>query len=100
MNVDARPGDLRGEMLDEHNQVIPPFSAENCLPVSADSTCQPVKWKHGSDLVSLAGKPVKFRFHLTNGSLYSFWVSPDKSGARPAARAFMPTTNARRFSFK
>jgi mannose-1-phosphate guanylyltransferase len=29
----------------------------------------------------LAGKKVKFKFYLTNGSLYSFWVSPDKSGA-------------------
>ena len=28
-----------------------------------------------------SGKPVRFRFHLSNGSLYSFWVSPDKSGA-------------------
>jgi hypothetical protein len=24
---------------------------------------------------------VRFRFHLSNGSLYSFWVSPDDSGA-------------------
>ena len=81
VNVDADLGELRAEMLDEHNQVIPPFSAENCLPVSVDSTCQPVTWKHGKDLSTLAGKPVKLRFHLTNGSLYSFWVSPDKSGA-------------------
>jgi hypothetical protein len=26
-------------------------------------------------------KTVKFRFHLKRGSLYAFWVSPDKSGA-------------------
>ena len=26
-------------------------------------------------------KPVRFRFHLTNGALYAFWVSPDASGA-------------------
>jgi len=24
---------------------------------------------------------VRFRFHLRNGALYAFWVSPDKSGA-------------------
>lgn len=24
---------------------------------------------------------VRFRFHLTNGDLYAFWVSPDASGA-------------------
>ena len=29
----------------------------------------------------LAGRPVRFRFHLRHGKLYSFWVSPDESGA-------------------
>jgi len=29
----------------------------------------------------LAGRPVRFRFHLTNGKLYSFWVSPNETGA-------------------
>jgi len=40
-----------------------------------------VTWGDGADLAPLRGKPVRFRFHLTNGSLYSFWVSPDASGA-------------------
>jgi hypothetical protein len=31
--------------------------------------------------LSSKGKPVKFRFYLTNGKLYSFWVSPNKYGA-------------------
>ena len=42
---------------------------------------QIVRWKKGEDLSSLTGKPVKFRFYLTNGQLYSFWVSPDLTGA-------------------
>ena len=29
----------------------------------------------------LAGQPVRFRFHLTNGRLYAFWVSPAATGA-------------------
>ena len=33
------------------------------------------------NLAALAGEPVRFRFHLRNGSLYAFWVSPDQSGA-------------------
>ena len=32
-------------------------------------------------LALLAGRPVRFRFHLANAKLYSFWVSPDLSGA-------------------
>ena len=40
-----------------------------------------IRWREGNDLAGLAGKPVRFRFRLKNGSLYSFWVSPDESGA-------------------
>ena len=38
-------------------------------------------WNGATDLSALAGEPVRFRFHLRRGSLYSFWVSPDESGA-------------------
>ena len=40
-----------------------------------------MSWKGVDDLSSVRGKVVKFRFHLTNGKLYSFWVSLDQSGA-------------------
>ena len=36
--------------------------------------------KHEISFV-LNGTPVKFRFHLRNGRLYAFWVSPSPSGA-------------------
>jgi hypothetical protein len=48
--------------------------------VSVDSTLHEIIWGDGADLAPLRGKPVRFRFHLNNGSLYSFWVSPDASG--------------------
>lgn len=34
-----------------------------------------------ADLSPLSGKPVRFRFHLRNGALHAFWVSPDAIGA-------------------
>jgi hypothetical protein len=40
-----------------------------------------VTWKAKADLGDLAGKAVRLRFHVRGGSLYAFWVSPDKSGA-------------------
>ena len=40
-----------------------------------------MNWDGAQDLSDLAGKPVRFRFHLSNGDLYAFWVSPDTSGA-------------------
>ena len=40
-----------------------------------------IRWKSAGTLQSVAGKPVKLRFHLNGGELYAFWVSPEASGA-------------------
>jgi hypothetical protein len=81
VNVDSVAGDLFVEVLDKDGRVLPGFSKEDALPVRIDNTLQMIRWKKGADLSSLAGKPVRFRFHLREGSLYSFWVSRDESGA-------------------
>ncbi|MGA2328265.1 MAG: glycosyl hydrolase family 32 [Bryobacteraceae bacterium] len=80
-NADVESGELRVEVLDERGRVIEPFSRKNCIPIRADRTKHAVTWKKATDLAALSGRPVKFRFHLTNGELYSFWVSTDRSGA-------------------
>jgi hypothetical protein len=46
-----------------------------------DRTLQAVHWQGATDLSAVMGKPVKLRFHLKNGRLYSFWISPEESGA-------------------
>jgi hypothetical protein len=69
------------DVLDEDGQPIAPFTRENCVPVRADATCQPVTWQGADDLSRLAGRPVRFRFHLSDGHLYAFWVSPEATGA-------------------
>ena len=81
VNVAAAAGELRVEVLDADGNVIPPFTKANCLPVTTDSTIQRVQWRGGQDLSALSGKPVRLRFHLRNGQLYAFWVTPDASGA-------------------
>jgi hypothetical protein len=81
VNADCPGGELRAEVLDEDGKVIAPFTAENCEPVRLDSTKQIIRWKGGRDVSALAGQIVRFRFLLTGGKLYSFWVSPDDSGA-------------------
>lgn len=81
VNVDCPDGKLVVEVLDEKGKVIAPFTASACKPVSTDATLHKVTWKSKDDLSGLEGKPVRFRFRLTNGKLYSFWVSPDESGA-------------------
>jgi len=81
VNTDCDQGRLKVEILDTYGKVIAPFTKENCELIAVDSTLQAVKWKGAKDLSSLISKPVRFRFHLRLGELYSFWVSPDKSGA-------------------
>jgi hypothetical protein len=74
-------GEVRAEVADVDGKVIAPFTRENCEAETADRTLQPVRWKGAKDLAALAGRPVRFRFHLSRAALYSFWVSPDASGA-------------------
>jgi hypothetical protein len=81
VNVDAAGGELRAEILDTSGNLIPPFSRQNCKAISSNSTTARVSWNGQPDLSSLAGRSVKFRFYLATGSLYSFWVSSDQSGA-------------------
>jgi len=81
VNVACADGELRMEILDTQNRVIAPFSQDNCMPIKADKTLQAVQWRGVSDLSLVTGKTVKFRFHLTNGRLYAFWVSPTPNGA-------------------
>jgi hypothetical protein len=72
VNLAAPKGELRVEALDEKGEVL-----SQSEPVTGDRTQLAV----GLDLSRGTGKPVRLRFTLKNGSLYSFWVSPDESGA-------------------
>jgi hypothetical protein len=81
VNAEAGNGSLRVEILDEAGRVIEPYSATRCNPLTDDATLAKITWRGVQDLSPLAGKPVRFRFHVNNGSLYAFWVSPDASGA-------------------
>jgi hypothetical protein len=80
VNLDAPEGMLRVEVLDKQGNPIEPFTMAKSIPVRGDSTLEAVSWEGGADLSALAGQPVRFRFELTNGSLYAFWVSKDESG--------------------
>jgi len=81
VNCSVPNGELRAEVLDDRGKPIGGFAAGSCQPIRADKTLQRVAWSSGENLSRFHGKPVQFRFSMTNGSLYSFWVSPDESGS-------------------
>lgn len=81
VNVDASKGQLQAEILDQQGNSIAPFARANCAPISVDRTLAEVRWKGAAELSALSGTPVRLRFFLRNGSLYSFWVSPNAAGS-------------------
>ena len=81
VNLAAPSGELRVEILDAAGKTIAPYTAAACVPVRGDSTSVRVVWSSAPDLAALASRPVRFKFHLTNGSLYAFWVSAEATGA-------------------
>ena len=81
VNLDAPEGDLLAEVIDESGKPIEPFTLANCIPAMGDGTLLGVKWRGASDLGILAGRPVRLRFNVRKAQLYSFWVSPEESGA-------------------
>jgi len=81
VNADAEGGELRVEILDREGRVVAPFTAAACAPIRGNRTAVGVDWSGGRDLSALAGTAVRFRFHLTKGRLYAFWVSATDSGA-------------------
>ena len=72
-------GSLRAEMLDANAQTIEGLTLADCVPFTGDSTRARVTWK--GDLAAQAGKPVRLRFHLSEGDLYAFWISADERGS-------------------
>lgn len=80
VNLVAPNGQLRAEILEPNGNPIPPFTLEASEPISGDSTKSQLRWKGTPSLDPISNKPVKIRFHLSNGSLHSFWISQHPSG--------------------
>ena len=81
VNADMDEGEMVVEVLDKEFNVISTFSKEDSNSIVTDSTIQQVTWKNGSSLESLGDRKIRFKFYLTNGSLYSFWISKNANGA-------------------
>ena len=64
-----------------YGNIIEPYGRDKCIAIGTNKTICPVTWEGATDLSAVSDKQVRFRFHLNEGSLYSFWVSPDKGGA-------------------
>ena len=74
VNANASGGRLAIEALSENSAPIPGYTADNCIPLRADSLSHPVKWK-AHDRLQI-NRPLRLRFHMKNTDLYAFSCTP------------------------
>ena len=65
-------GNLQVEIQDETGTPIPGFRLQDGSMVIGDAIEQPVPWKKGSNLNTLAGRTIRLRFVLADADLFSF----------------------------
>jgi hypothetical protein len=64
-------GSIRVEIQDADGKPLEGFALADCPVIRGDAIERVVSWKNGSDVRSLAGKPVRLRFALRDADLYS-----------------------------
>jgi len=81
VNADMGQEGLRVQLETVDGIPIAPFTTAECIPATGNSTALAVRWQRARDLSAVAGSTVRFRFTMTGGRLYAFWVSRSPSGA-------------------
>jgi hypothetical protein len=65
-------GGVQVEMQNADGSAITGHALNDCPPIFGDSLDRKVIWNKGTDVSSLAGKPVRLRFVLNDADLFSF----------------------------
>jgi hypothetical protein len=74
VNVDAKHGELRVEVLNADGKPMAGYSADSCQSITSDELRAEVKWR-GKSLAELKGKSrVQLRFRLANAKLFAFQI--------------------------
>ena len=68
----AAAGNIYVEIQDMEGKALPGYSLKDCGEIYGDAIEREVHWKKGSDVSSLAGKPVRLCFVLKDADLFSF----------------------------
>jgi len=68
----SAPGSVRVEIQDAAGTPIPGYTLREAIPIIGDETRRGAAWKKaGSDVSSLAGRPIRLRFVLKDADLYA-----------------------------
>jgi hypothetical protein len=69
-------GSLQVELQDASGKPLPGWSLAESKPLTGDAIDALANWSQGSDVSSLAGKPIRLRFVLRNADLYALQFVP------------------------
>lgn len=72
VNADVKNGRLMVEVLDAAGKTFKGYEKESSLIQNQDSVKLQIKWPNAAALP--AGVPIRLRFHLENGDLYSYLI--------------------------
>ena len=81
VNADLGNAPLRVGVDDEHGRPLPDLGTADCIPIHGNGTKLRVTWTRRTSLAELAGRPVRFRFDVSGGRLFAFWVAATEAGA-------------------
>ncbi len=65
-------GSVRCALLDTRGAELPGFTLEECDEIYGDELARVVRWRQGTDVGQLVGKPVRLKVALRDADLYSF----------------------------
>ena len=64
-------GSLRVEIQDAEGHPINGYQLSQCIEIFGDEIERVVRWENGSNVGSLAGKPIRVRFVMAAADLYA-----------------------------
>ena len=74
LNADASRGEIRVEIRNPRGRkALEGWTRHDSRPLTTDQLKVRMEWKGKESLESLNGQSVRFRFHLKDAHLYSFW---------------------------
>lgn len=73
-------GELKVELLKADGTVIPGYSKNDCKVIKGDQIKQKVVWNSNETLASLKDQNIQVKFYVTDGEIFSFWISPNSTG--------------------
>ena len=76
MNVNAKGGSLRVELIDSQGNPISGYAMSDCISIQSDDVAQMVEWKNHTKL-PIELNEFRIRFEMNNVSLYGFYAGSD-----------------------